>query len=532
MAKNLLKFATVDIAGKVPISVDKPHLLWYNFKSNISRGISMKILAIDQGTTSSRAIVFSEKMEILSSGQYPLTQHYPKPGWVEHDAKEIAKITLRAVFDAVYPGYDDIGAIGITNQRESTVVWDRITGEPVYNAIVWQCRRTADLCKKIADNGYSELIREKTGLPIDAYFSATKLKWILDNVPGVRERAERGELAFGTVDSWIIWTLTDGKVHATDPSNASRTMLFNIHTGEWDKELCDIFGVPMSMLPKICQTGGYIGTVASNPGIPSAIWGRPICSAVGDQQAALFGQTCFVEGEAKNTYGTGCFTLINAGCVPPKSRNLITTVAWKIGGKTVYALEGSVFNAGSSIQWLRDELGIIEKASDVDVNAAKVKDSEGVYFVSAFTGLGAPYWDMYARGTLVGITRGTNRNHICRATLEGIAYQVNDLLWTMQAETGIRMARLFVDGGACVSDIMMQFQADISGCTVDRPVTVESTALGAAMLAAIGAGLMDMSDLSSLRVSQKIFEPQMTEEERSKKLEKWRKAVKAARIII
>ena len=334
------------------------------------------------------------------------------------------------------------------------------------------------------------------------------------------------------MDPWIIWTLTDGKVHATDPSNASRTMLFNINTGDWDSELCDIFGVPMSMLPKICETGGYIGTVAKNSGIPSSIWGKPICSAVGDQQAALFGQTCFDTGDAKNTYGTGCFTLINAGDTPPKSENLIATVAWKLFGKTIYALEGSVFNAGSSIQWLRDELGIVKKASEVDINAAKVKDSEGVYFVSAFTGLGAPHWDMYARGTLVGITRGTNVNHICRATLEGIAYQVNDLLCAMQKETGIKMSRLFVDGGASVSDIMMQFQADISGCRVDRPVIVESTALGAAMLAALGAGLVKTKELSSLRVSQRIFDPQMTEDERLKKLEKWQKAVKAAKIII
>jgi len=492
----------------------------------------MKILSIDQGTTSSRAIVFSEKMEILSSGQYPLTQHYPNPGWVEHDPQEIVKITMRAVFDALFEGCDDISAIGITNQRETTVLWNKKTGLPIHNAIVWQCRRTADFCDELTQNGYGDLIREKTGLPIDAYFSATKLKWLLDNVDGARELAKKGELAFGTVDSWLIWNLTAGKIHATDPSNASRTMLFNIHTGEWDKELCELFDIPESVLPKICQTGGYIGAVATDPSIPSALWGKPICSAVGDQQAALFGQTCFEKGDAKNTYGTGCFTLVNTGSTPVKSRNLISTVAWKIDNQTTYALEGSVFNAGSSIQWLRDELKIIEKASDVDRNAEKVEDSGGVYLVSAFTGLGAPHWDMYARGTIVGITRGTNVNHICRATLEGIAFQVRDLLDAMQKETGTKISALFVDGGACVSDLMMQFQADIAGCAVDRPKTVESTALGAAMLAALGANLLTMDDLKGLRVCDRCFEPSMDEGVRLEKIEKWNRAVKAARIII
>lgn len=492
----------------------------------------MKILSIDQGTTSSRAIVFSDKMQILSSGQYPLTQHYPKPGWVEHDAQEIVKITMRAVFDALYEGCDDIAAIGITNQRETAVLWNRKTGVPVHNAIVWQCRRTADFCMELSEKGYAKMIREKTGLPIDAYFSATKLKWLLDNVDGAREMAERGELAFGTIDSWLIWNLTGGKVHATDPSNASRTMLFNIHTGDWDKELCELFDIPMSVLPGICPTGGYIGAVDTDPNIPSAIWGKPICSAVGDQQAALFGQTCFNEGDAKNTYGTGCFTLVNTGKAPVKSENLISTVAWSIANETTFALEGSVFNAGSSIQWLRDELKIIEKASDVDRNAEKVADSGGVYLVSAFTGLGAPHWDMYARGTIVGITRGTNVNHICRATLEGIAFQVRDLLDAMQAETGTKISALFVDGGACVSDVMMQFQADIANCAVDRPKTVESTALGAAMLAALGAGLVTMDDLKGLRVTDRRFEPSMNEDTRLEKIAKWNRAIEASKIII
>ena len=492
----------------------------------------MKILSIDQGTTSSRAIVFSDKMEILSSGQYPLTQHYPHPGWVEHDAQEIVKITLRAVFDALFDGCDDIAAIGITNQRETTVLWNKNTGVPVHNAIVWQCRRTADLCLELSNKGYGDMIREKTGLPIDAYFSATKLKWLLDNVPGARALAERGELAFGTIDSWLIWNLTGGKVHATDPSNASRTMLFNIHTGDWDKDLCDLLDIPMSVLPKICKTGGYIGAVATDPNIPSAIWGKPICSAVGDQQAALFGQTCFEKGDAKNTYGTGCFTLVNTGKTPVNSQNLISTVAWKIGNETTYALEGSVFNAGSSIQWLRDELKLIEKASDVDKNAEKVPDSGGVYLVSAFTGLGAPHWDMYARGTIVGITRGTNVNHICRATLEGIAFQVRDLLDAMEKETDTKITALFVDGGACVSDIMMQFQADIAGCAVDRPRIVESTALGAAMLAALGAGLVTMDDLKGLRITDKRFAPEMDEDLRLERIKKWNLAIQAARIII
>ena len=492
----------------------------------------MKILSIDQGTTSSRAIVFSEKMEILSSGQYALTQHYPNPGWVEHDPQEIVKITLRAVFDALFEGCDDIAAVGITNQRETTVLWNKKTGLPVHNAIVWQCRRTANYCDELTQNGYAELIRSKTGLPIDAYFSGTKLKWLLDNVDGARELAERGELAFGTIDCWLIWNLTGGKVHATDPSNASRTMLFNIHTGEWDKELCELFDIPMSVLPKICQTGGYIGAVATDPSIPAALWGKPICSAVGDQQAALFGQTCFNKGDAKNTYGTGCFTLVNTGNAPIDSQTLISTVAWKIANETVYALEGSVFNAGSSIQWLRDELKIIEKASDVDKNAAKVADSGGVYLVSAFTGLGAPHWDMYARGTIVGLTRGTNVNHICRATLEGIAFQVRDLLFAMQEQTGTKISALFVDGGACVSDLMMQFQADIADCIVDRPKIVESTALGAAMLAAIGANLLTMDDLKDLRACDKCFEPSMDQNLRLEKIAKWNRAIEAAKIII
>ena len=447
------------------------------------------VVALDQGTTSSRAILFRRSGEIAARAQHPFRQIFPHPGWVEHDPMEIWTTTARALAEAVDTAHIDpkaIAAIGITNQRETTILWDRRTGMPVYNAIVWQCRRTAPLCDQLTARGLGETVREKTGLLIDAYFSGTKIRWILDNVPGARERAERGELCAGTVDSWLIWNLTGGKAHVTDHSNASRTMLFNIHTLQWDEDLCRALEIPMDLLPRPCSSSEVYGTVA--PGLPGLedLAGIPICGSAGDQAAALFGQGCFAPGQAKNTYGTGCFTLMNVGTEPVKSQaGLVTSAAWTLDGKTTYALEGSVFNAGSAIQWLRDELGLISSAPECDRLAESVPDSGGVVLVPAFTGLGAPYWDMYARGTIVGLTRGSTRAHIARAVLDSIAFQVTDLVRAMNADAPCPITTLRVDGGASVSDILLQTQADLLRLPVDRPDQVETTAFGAAALVLI-----------------------------------------------
>lgn len=491
------------------------------------------VIALDQGTTSSRAIIFDKNGSINTVAQYQFPQIYPKPGWVEHDPKVILSSQLRALaaaFEKSGLSATDIAGIGVTNQRETTIVWDKYTGEPVYNAIVWQCRRTAAICDKLASEGLAAYIRDKTGLLIDAYFSGTKIKWILDNVPGTRERAEKGELLFGTVDSWLIWNLTGGKVHVTDYTNACRTMLFDIDKLDWDTELCRHLGIPLCMLPKPVPNSMVYGHVA--PGIPglTALAGTPICGSAGDQQAALLGQGCINPGDAKNTYGTGCFALVNAGDKSVRSvSGLLTTVAWSINGKTNYSIEGSVFNAGSSIQWLRDELGLIQTSQECSDLAETVSDNGGVYMVSAFTGLGAPHWDMYARGTIVGLTRGCTKAHIARATLEGIAYQVKDLLDAMETDSGKPLSVLRVDGGASVSDVMMQFQADILNKPIDRPEMVETTAFGAAFLAGLATGVWnDISDITAIRKSQRIFIPRMSQEEAQKYLKEWRRAVERA----
>ena len=491
------------------------------------------VIALDQGTTSSRAILFRRSGEIAARAQHPFRQIYPHPGWVEHDPMEIWTTTARALAEAVDTAHIDpkaIAAIGITNQRETTILWDRRTGAPVYNAIVWQCRRTAPLCDQLKAQGLEDTIRDKTGLLIDAYFSGTKIRWILDNVPGVRQRAERGELCAGTVDSWLIWNLTGGAAHVTDHSNASRTMLFNIHNLRWDEDLCRILEIPMGLLPQPRPNSEVYGTVA--PGLPGLedLAGIPICGSAGDQAAALFGQGCFTPGQAKNTYGTGCFTLMNVGAEPVTSQaGLVTSAAWTLGGQTTYALEGSVFNAGSAIQWLRDELGLIATAPECDRLAESVPDAGGVVLVPAFTGLGAPYWDMYARGTMVGLTRGTTRAHIARAVLDSIAFQVTDLVRAMNADAPCPITTLRVDGGACVSDIMMQTQADLLRLPVDRPSQVETTALGAAALAGLAVGVWDsLSQLESLRRSQHVFLPQREEAACAADYRRWQRAVERA----
>ena len=489
------------------------------------------VIALDQGTTTSRAIIFDAAGNAVSMAQYPFRQHYPKPGWVEHDPMDILSTQLHALgaaFEKSGLSPTDIAGIGITNQRETTIVWEKVTGKPVYNAIVWQCRRTADISDQLIRDGMTDYIRATTGLLPDPYFSATKIKWILDNVPGARARAERGELLFGTVDTWIIWNLT-GK-HITDVSNASRTMLFDIDRLTWDTNMCRRLGIPMQMLPQVASNSEVYGYVISGiPGI-QLLEGIPVCGAAGDQQAALLGQGCIYPGQAKNTYGTGCFTLMNTGSLSPRSNDgLVTCVGWQIKGKTCYAVEGSVFNAGSSIQWLRDELGMISTAHECDVLAETVADTGGVYVVSAFTGLGAPWWDSYARGTITGITRGTNKAHICRAVLEGIAYQVADLLEVMEKDADNSLEVLRVDGGASVSDFLMQFQADILQKPIDRPSSVETTALGAAFLAGLSAGVWSgLEDITSLRRTQKLFTPQMEAQEAAKLLNNWRKAVRCS----
>lgn len=493
--------------------------------------MSSYVIALDQGTTSSRAVIFDTNGSIVSMAQYPFAQHYPKPGWVEHDPMDILHTQLHALgaaFEKSALSPTDIAGIGITNQRETTIVWEKATGKPVFNAIVWQCRRTSAISDALVKDGMTDYIRRVTGLLPDPYFSATKIKWILDTVPGARARAERGELLFGTVDSWLIWNLT-GK-HVTDVSNASRTMLFDIDKLVWDETLCRRLGVPMQMLPQVVSNSEVYGHVLSGiPGI-QILEGVPVCGAAGDQQAALLGQGCIRSGQAKNTYGTGCFTLMNAGEQSLRSKGgLVTSVGWSIGGKVSYAVEGSVFNAGSSIQWLRDELGLISTAHECDVQAEMAPDAGGVYVVSAFTGLGAPWWDSYARGSILGITRGTSKAHLCRAVLEGIAYQVADLLTVMEEDSGRPLDVLRVDGGASVSDFLMQFQADILQRPIDRPASVETTALGAAFLAGLSAGVWhSVEDILSLRHTQRRFEPAINSADAKKYLAGWHKAVERA----
>ena len=487
------------------------------------------IMALDAGTTSSRCILFDRTGAMKSVAQKEFTQYFPKPGWVEHDADEIWSTELGVAVEAMTKAgasAADIAAIGITNQRETTVVWDKKTGEPICHAIVWQCRRTSAYCDELKARGFTDMIREKTGLVIDAYFSGTKLKWILDNVPGARERAEHGELLFGTVETWLIWKLTKGKVHVTDYSNASRTMLFNIRTLSWDPEILALLDIPASMLPEVKPSSMVYGETD-----PSYFGGPiPIGGAAGDQQAALFGQTCFEPGDAKNTYGTGCFLLMNTGETPVFSENgLVTTIAWGLDGKVNYALEGSIFVAGAAIQWLRDEMRLIDSAADSEYMAGKVKDTAGCYVVPAFTGLGAPYWDQYARGTIVGITRGVNKYHIIRATLESLAYQTNDVLRAMEADSGMKLTSLKADGGASANNLLMQMQADIVRVPVKRPGCVETTAMGAAYLAGLAVGYWKNKDevLKNWSVDRE-FLPEISEEERDEKVRGWKKAVKYA----
>ncbi len=487
------------------------------------------IMALDAGTTSNRCILFNERGEMCSVSQREFPQYFPKPGWVEHDANEIWATQLGVAVEAmqkVGATAADIAAIGITNQRETAIVWDKVTGEPIHHAIVWQCRRTSEYCDSLKAKGLTDSFRAKTGLVIDAYFSGTKVHWLLENVPGARERAERGELLFGTVETWLIWKLTGGKVHVTDYSNASRTMLFNINTLQWDEDILKKLNIPRCMLPTPMPSSCVYGETD-----PSLLGGPiKIAGAAGDQQAALFGQACYHPGEAKNTYGTGAFLLMNTGEKPVFSQNgLVTTIAWGLNGKVEYALEGSVFVAGAAIQWLRDELKIIETAPDSEYYAGKVKDTNGCYVVPAFTGLGAPHWDQYARGTIVGITRGVNKNHIIRATMESLAYQVNDILVAMQADSGIKLAALNVDGGASANNLLMQMQSDISGAPVQRPTCVETTAMGAAYLAGLAVGYWaNKEDVVRNRAIDRVFHPEITAEERAEKVKGWNKAVKCA----
>ena len=485
------------------------------------------VMALDAGTTSNRCILFDRDGNIVSSAQKEFRQYYPNPGWVEHDADEIWASQIGVAMEAfskIGASADEVAAIGITNQRETTVIWDRKTGEPVYHAIVWQCRRTSAFADKLLEEGYGEVFHKKTGLLIDPYFSGTKIRWILDNVPGVRERAERGELAFGTIETWLIWKLTKGRVHVTDYSNASRTMLFNINTLDWDEELLKILNIPASLLPKPVPSSGFLGMTD-----PSFFGGEiPIAGAAGDQQSALFGQICFDPGDVKNTYGTGGFLLLNTGEKPVYSdKGLLTTIAWGLDGKVTYALEGSVFVAGAAIQWLRDELRLIDSAEDSEYMAKKVKDTNGCYVVPAFTGLGAPYWNKYARGIIVGITRGVNKYHIIRATLESIAYEVNDVLETMKLETGRGFNKLMVDGGASRNDFLMQTQSDISGLCVIRPTCVETTAKGASYLAGLAVGFWDsIGELKSKNGVDAMFNPGITEDNRNSRIRGWKKAVR------
>ena len=493
------------------------------------------VLALDQGTTSSRAVLCDANGELRTVAQYPLRQIYPRPGWVEHDPMDILDTILHAMAEAFEKSKlspTDIAAIGITNQRETTILWDKKTGQPVCNAIVWQCRRTAELCEQLKAQGLGDLIYQRTGLLIDPYFSGTKLRWMLDQSPDLRRRAQAGELLCGTVDSWLIWNLTGRQVHCTDYSNASRTMLFDIDRLCWDEEICKALDIPMSMLPQPVPSSQVYGTVAKGlPGL-KALAGIPICGSAGDQQAALFGQGCFREGMAKNTYGTGCFTLMNTGSHSIRcDSGLLTSVAWSIGGKVTYALEGSAFNAGSAIQWLRDQCGVIATSHDVDILAESIPNNGGVYFVPAFTGLGAPYWDSYARGSFFGLTRGSGKAELCRAVLEGIAFEVADLVQTMNEAAPVSISELRVDGGACVSDFMMQFQADLLRLPVNRPENVESTALGAAFLAGLAAGVWSSTeDLEHIRRTQQVFQPVMAIQDRNRALQNWHTAVELSRL--
>ncbi len=488
------------------------------------------ILALDQGTTSSRAMVFDRAGAVKALAQKEFRQHFPRPGWVEHDATEIwasqAGVAAEAISRAgLSPG--EIAAIGITNQRETTVLWDRKTGAPLYHAIVWQDRRTATLCDRLKSDGLEPLFRQKTGLVLDPYFSGTKLAWFLDNIPGARQKAENGELAFGTIDSWLVWNLTGGRCHLTDVSNASRTLLFDINTLAWDDELLQVLNIPSAILPEVVDSSALYGETAGAQFAASI----PIAGMAGDQQAALFGQVCTRPGMVKNTYGTGCFMLMNTGTKPVVSKsNLLTTVAWRIGGKTEYALEGGVFIAGAAVQWLRDGLGIIKKSSDVEPLAASVPDSGGIYVVPAFTGLGAPHWDPYARGTIVGITRGTSAAHIARATLESIAFQVTDVLTAMEADAGVSLAELRVDGGAAVNNLLMQFQADLLGVPVVRPKVNETTALGAAYLAGLAVGYwQDQEEIAEHWKLERTFTPQMERGKVAGLREQWRRALERAK---
>ncbi len=491
------------------------------------------IMALDLGTTSCRCIIFDKNGRICSAAQKEFTQYFPQPGWVEHDAEEIWATQTGLMYEAMSKidiTINEIAGIGITNQRETTVLWDKETGRPVHKAIVWQCRRTAGYCDELKKLGMAEFFRSKTGLVLDAYFSATKLRWLLDNAACARERAEKGKLLFGTVDSWIIWKLTGGKVHVTDYSNASRTMLFNINTLKWDEEILRVLKIPQQILPEVKPSSHVYGYTDSK------LFGRevPIAGAGGDQQCALFGQTCFERGEVKNTYGTGGFMLMNTGTSPVNSHNgLVTTIAWGVDDKVEYALEGSIFVAGAAVQWLRDELGLIHDAAESEVLAKSVPDANGCYVVPAFVGLGAPYWDQYARGAIVGLTRGVNRNHIVRATLESIAYQVNDVLMAMQEDSGMPITSLRVDGGACDNDFLMQFQADILNTSVVRPYCIETTAMGAAYLAGLAVGYWrSKEEILANHVIAAEFKPQMGQAKRESLLQGWHNAVKAASVRI
>lgn len=488
------------------------------------------ILALDQGTTSSRAILFDHKGMVVSSAQKDFSQIYPKAGWVEHEPLEIWATqsgVIKEVMEKASVRPSDLVSIGITNQRETTVVWDKTTGAPVYNAIVWQCRRTSGICERMKDDDLEEYIGENTGLVIDAYFSATKIKWILDNVPGARDRAVKGDLLFGTIDTWLIWKLTGGKVHATDYSNASRTMLFNINTLHWDDYILEYLDIPKSMLPMVMPSSGVFGYTEEKD-----FGGRvPIAGVAGDQQAALFGQACFEAGEAKNTYGTGCFMLMNTGKMKIRSKNgLLTTIAWGVDGEISYALEGSIFVAGAVVQWLRDEMKLIRTAADSEILATAVNDSNGVYVVPAFVGLGAPYWDMYARGSIVGITRGAKAEHIVRASLEAIAYQTKEVLDSMEEDSGIKLKALKVDGGAVANNFLMQFQADVLNTNVERPSVTETTALGVAYLAGLSSGFWENKDeILQNRILDRVFYPEMEKGLRDKLFRGWKRAVERSR---
>nr|WP_298412220.1 glycerol kinase GlpK [uncultured Halomonas sp.] len=485
------------------------------------------ILSFDQGTTSCRAILFDYDAQILGVAQKEFTQHYPTPGWVEHDAMEVWGCQMgvaREVLETNGIKPSEVAAIGITNQRETTLVWDRHTGKPIHNAIVWQDRRTAPLCDELKERGLEDHIRTTTGLVVDAYFSGTKIRWILDNVEGAQARAEKGDLLFGTMDSWLVWNLTRGERHITDVTNASRTMLYDIHRLAWDQRMLEALNIPSAMLPEVRSSSEVYGTTDAQMFGGAQL---PIAGIAGDQQAALFGQACFEKGMVKNTYGTGCFLLMNTGETPVTSRNgLLTTIAWGLDGKIEYALEGAIFIAGAAIQWLRDELKLIDSAEDSEYHAGKVEDAGGVYVVPAFSGLGAPYWDMYARGAIFGLTRGTRKAHIARATLDALAYQTRDVIDAMQADSGITLKSLRVDGGAVANNLMMQFQADMLGVNVERPVITETTALGAAYLAGIAVGLWSREEVADKGILDRTFKPQMDAEKRERSYKGWKKAVR------